>query len=163
MPDRYWIINASPLILLGKIALLELLPRLTTNMLVPAGVIAEIQQGTANDTARQWLSQAPQNWIMEVPHIHPVVAAWNLGQGESEVLSFATFNPGYTVVIDDLAARNCAISLHLPMLGTLGILLMAKKDGLLDQITPFVKALQTVGMRLSPSLISKVLTLAGEQ
>jgi predicted nucleic acid-binding protein len=135
---------------------------LSANLLIPVGVIAEVRQGTTDDTARQWLNQVPSDWIVEVPHIHATVAAWNLGRGETEVLSFAAFNPGYAVVIDDLAARNCAMSLHLPMLGTLGILLLAKKDGLIDRIAPHVRALQAADMRLSPSVVERALMLAGE-
>lgn len=162
MSERRWIINASPLILLGKIAQLELLPCLSTHMLIPAGVITEIQQGTVNDVARQWLTKIPQDQIANIPHIHPTVAAWNLGRGEAEVLSFAVFNPGYTVVIDDLAARNCATSLCLPMLGTLGLLLLAKKDRLIECIAPLINSLQLADMRLNSVLIAKVLALAGE-
>ncbi len=145
-----------------KIVQLELLPRLTAHMLIPTGVIAEIQQGSADDVARQWLLQIPQNQMAEIPSINATVAAWNLGRGESEVLSFAINNPGYTVVIDDLAARNCAYSLHLPMLGTLGILLLAKKDGLIEYIAPLIHLLQLADMRLNSALIVKILALAGE-
>ena len=52
MSNRRWIINASPLILLGKIGQLELLPCLSTDMLIPAGVVMEIQQGAVNDVVR---------------------------------------------------------------------------------------------------------------
>ena len=95
MSNRRWIINASPLILLGKIGQLELLPCLSTDMLIPAGVVMEIQQGAVNDVARQWLAEISQDQIVAVPHIHSVVVAWNLGREESEVLSFAVANPGY--------------------------------------------------------------------
>jgi len=39
--------------------------------------------------------------------IDPLVAAWDLGQGESAVLSFALKNAEYWAVMDDREARRC--------------------------------------------------------
>jgi len=51
--------------------------------------------------------------------IPPVIIAWDLGLGETEVLAWAYQNPGYEAVLDDRAARNCALSLNLPTRGTI--------------------------------------------
>lgn len=42
------------------------------------------------------------------PNIVSLVSGWDLGVGESEVLSFAHGNPGYRVMVDDAQARKCA-------------------------------------------------------
>lgn len=162
MAERRWIINASPLILLGKITKLHLLPQICQNLLIPPAVVQEVRQGSKQDVARGWLLQVEHLFLKETPQPHPIIAAWNLGQGETEVLSYAATHPGYTVVIDDLAARNCALSLGLPMQGTLGILLLAKKDGLLDSLMPEIDALRSAGMRIAPELVQKVAELADE-
>ena len=162
MSERRWVINASPLILLGKVEKLDLLPRMISRLLIPPAVVEEIRQGSRNDPARNWLSRATPFFMTDHPPLHPTVAAWNLGQGETEVLSYAVNNSGHTVVIDDLAARNCALSMGLSTLGTLGVLLLFKKDGLLERVVPVVEVLQSLGMRISPALIDRIATLSGE-
>jgi hypothetical protein len=52
-----WIFNASPLILLGKINRLDLIPDLNPNFAVPLQVVEEIQSGPQNDPAIRWLKQ----------------------------------------------------------------------------------------------------------
>ncbi|HCA96836.1 MAG TPA: DUF3368 domain-containing protein, partial [Cyanobacteria bacterium UBA9226] len=44
---------------------------------------------------------------MEISDVAPEVAAWDLGKGESAVLSFALKNSGFVAIIDDRAARRC--------------------------------------------------------
>ncbi|GAG57371.1 unnamed protein product [marine sediment metagenome] len=61
-------------------------------------------------------------------NINPLVANWNLGQGESEVITLA-IEEGSTAVLDDLQARKCATVLNVKLMGTLGLLLLSKRKG----------------------------------
>jgi predicted nucleic acid-binding protein len=72
--------------------------------------------------------------IKEVLQIEPTVAAWNLGLGESHVLSWCYQNEGYEAILDDGLARKCVLSLGIPMRGTLGIILLAKKEDVLTKL-----------------------------
>jgi len=127
MPERRWVVNASPLILLGKIGRLDLLRTLTSALLIPQGVKQEVERGDPDDPARRWIVSVPEDWLIDCSAIDLIVAAWNLGRGETEVLSYVNANPGFTAVIDALQARECALSLGLPLQGTLGVLLLAKR------------------------------------
>jgi predicted nucleic acid-binding protein len=49
------------------------------------------------------------------------------------------------VVLDDEAARRLAIALGLPVIGTLGILVLAKQEGIVATVRPLVEALAEVG------------------
>jgi predicted nucleic acid-binding protein len=60
----------------------------------------------------------------------PRVAAWNLGDGETSVLSYALENPDCRAVVDDAEARRCARTLGIRTLGTGGVLVLAKQRGL---------------------------------
>jgi hypothetical protein len=53
-----WIVNASPLILLGKINRLELLAALAPSFVIPAAVLSEILAGPDLDPARTWVKSA---------------------------------------------------------------------------------------------------------
>jgi len=47
--------------------------------------------------------------------------------------------------------------------GTLGIILLAKKEGRLSQVQPFLEQLVQIGFRVSPAILAAVLQLAGEE
>jgi predicted nucleic acid-binding protein len=162
MPKK-WVVNASPLIVLARINHLVLLQRLAEEIVVPAGVAKEIAQGSGDDPAREWLQAEGQTLVREMEVVPPVIIAWNLGLGESEVLAWAYQNAGYEAVLDDRAARNCALSLDIPVRGTIGVLLLAKTLGHLQVITPILQQLEKSGFRIDPTVISAAKKLADEE
>jgi hypothetical protein len=46
--DR-WVVNASPVILLAKAGVIQFLPSLCDELIIPAGVVAEVQSGSVSD------------------------------------------------------------------------------------------------------------------
>jgi len=160
--SKKWVLNASPLIVLGKIDQLHLLKQLCEEIVVPAGVAHEIAQGSEDDPARLWLDSYGKEFIREVGLIPPRIIAWNLGQGECEVIVWADKNPDYEAVLDDRAARNCALALNIPVRGTIGILLSAKNRGLLKNITSIFFRLELAGYRIAPELLEAAKRLAEE-
>ena len=161
MPKK-WVVNASPLIVLARINHLFLLQRLAEEIVVPAGVAKEIARGPEDDPAREWLRSDGQSLVREVEVVPPVIIAWNLGLGESEVLAWAYQNAGYEAVLDDRAAKNCALSLNIPVRGTIGVLLLAKRLGHLQLITPVLQQLEKAGFHIDPTVISAAKKLADE-
>ncbi len=161
--NKHWVVNSSPIILLSKIGQVALLHELSDELVIPAGVAQEIQQGTENDAARRWLKNEGQKWVRETDVILPIISAWLLGVGESQVLSYAKRHTDYVAILDDRAARNCAATLKIPVRGTLGVLLLAKKMGKLTKVKPLLTQLQDVGLRVSSKLINETIKLAGEE
>jgi predicted nucleic acid-binding protein len=161
MPDKR-VFNASPLIVLGKVKQLSLLVELCEKIVIPTGVAAEIELGSPDNFARKWIGAQGSAWIKDVGHIHPAVSARDLGIGESEVLSWAYENPGYEVVVDDRAARDCAYSLSIPVRGTIGFVPLAKRRNKIDRIAPVLMQLREAGLRVSQALFDEALRLAGE-
>lgn len=100
--------------------------------------------------------------IVKVPTIPDIILQWGLGKGESSVLSLAYSNPGIDVVIDDLLGRKCASLLNIPVRGTLGIILVLKKRGVIKEARPVIQNLIDHGMYLSPTIINKALERVGE-
>jgi predicted nucleic acid-binding protein len=142
--------------------LLEMLRAGTADVVVPEPVMAEIQaHGSADPTVEAigrvaWLTTAP------APVIPPEVVAWNLGPGESAVLALALAEPGSFAVIDDLEARRCARSLSIPLIGTLGLVILARQDGRIAAARPVVQRLRASGMYLSDRIINEALSRVGE-
>lgn len=152
-------INASPLILLSKAGLEHLLPKLFSRIVVPESVYAEVAAG--GDRATQVVAKA--EWIERVPvAVHDEVSRWNLGAGESEVLSFVFASPTFRASIDDRAARRCAESLSISTLGTGGILFLAKRRGLISSLETSLQELKDVGLYISDELLSALIKEAGE-
>lgn len=155
------VINTSPLIVLFKSNLADLLPQLFTEIIVCNGVQNEVVKAGKTDISSQQLPQV--TWTKRVNiTITPIISAWSLDQGESEVLSYAWDNKGYCVIIDDAAARKVARTLKIPMLGTLGVLLLAKQNNLILSISDCMSSLQNAGLWLSEDLIIYMKQKAGE-
>ena len=110
--SRKWVVNASPLILLTKVSHISLLQELCNELVIPGGVAKEILTGPANDLTRIWLNEKGSPLIRDLEQVDPVVAGWDLGLGESQVISWAYKNPGFEAILDDRAARKCALSLE---------------------------------------------------
>lgn len=99
------IVNSSPLIVLIKSQQVELMPQLFTKILVPSGVFAEVT--TKDDTVSRILPNLSWIQVVGVNTIAPEVAAWDLGKGESQVLSLALNSSEFAAIVDDRAARRC--------------------------------------------------------
>jgi predicted nucleic acid-binding protein len=156
-----WIVNASPVIVLAKVEQLQLLQRLCQELLVPQAVVMEILTGPSSDPARQALEQG---WgKVAVPkNIPPELLEWGLGPGETAVLAMSLERKSSAVVLDDAAARNCAKTLGLEVIGTLGVILRAKRKGLIPSAAELLKKLRKVGLHLDNKVVDLALHGIGE-
>ncbi|MBI5473600.1 MAG: DUF3368 domain-containing protein [Ignavibacteriae bacterium] len=157
--DRLWAVNASPLIVLGRIGLLPILSRLCSSLIIPTEVAAEVMRG--NDDASSWLISLGRPFARDVL-VDSRVLAWNLGVGESAVLSWCVEHRDYEALVDDRAARDCAETFGIRVRGTLSILVVAKSAGLIPAVTPKIEELRQLGFRMSEDVVSTILTLAQE-
>lgn len=161
MPVEKVVLNASPLILLCNAGLEYVLPQLFGEIVVPIAVWQEVMAGPRFDRAAQQLPELP--WLVRVSSDPvPDVVRWDLGLGETEVLSFVARHHQYTAVLDDTLAKKCARSLGLPTIGTGTILILAKEQGLIHSVEQSLRALQTVGLWISENVIQLLKREAGE-
>jgi len=116
-----WVINASLVILLAKAEVIQFLPRLCDELVIPAGVVTEVNTGIVTDAGRAWLAGAGKRFIQPAPLIHPALAPWRGGVGEAEVISWALSNQGFTAVLDDRRARALALRSGVAVLGSLRV------------------------------------------
>ena len=89
------------------------------------------------------------------------MAVWQVGTGESQVLGWALRGPGKVAILDDRAARRCATLLGIPVIGTVGVVALAKRRGLVSAAAPIFTALEEAGLFLSKALIREVLADLG--
>jgi predicted nucleic acid-binding protein len=160
--DKALVVNASPLILLARIERLDLLASLAKRLIVPEAVIREIQTGSDRDGTASKVNDFPSIVQVDDRPVPDRIRFWNLGVGESQVLAHGLERPGAEVVLDDLAARRCARSLSLPMIGTLGIVVLCRHRGVISAARPVIETLREAGLRLKTALIDEALAKVGE-
>ncbi len=161
MPVDKVIINASPLILLFNSDLSFILPEMFKEILIPEAVWKEIMILPTSDKATQMLSEIA--WIKRVS-VTPVeeIVRWDLGSGETEVLSFAFNHSDYIPMLDDNAAKKCAISLGIHTIGTGSVLILAKEKRIIDSVEKSLLKLRYSGMWISDAVIKLLKEKAGE-
>ncbi len=162
MSNRLWVVNTSPIISLANIEHAHLLPDACDQLVIPRAVEYEILDGVDDDLAKHWISTTGQEWVQDTGAVVPLVAAWDLGVGESAVLSWSYQHSEYQSVVDDLAARKCAKTFSIALCGTIGVIVIAKKVGIIPDVKPLLKRLIDVDFRIDDRLYQAALQLAGE-
>lgn len=161
MPDGPVVANNTPLSALWAIGRLDLLEALFGEILIPHEVASEFLAAEALARQRD-LAAAPWIKVTPIRDRRRVVAYANLDLGEAEVLALGEETNARLLVIDEDKGRRFARRLGFPVIGTLGVLLLAKERDLLERVAPAIEELRDVGLYLAPSLVAKVLCLAGE-
>jgi predicted nucleic acid-binding protein len=98
-----WVVNASPVIALARIGQVELLTQLPARAVTPRAVADELLQAPEGDPARRAVESSLFR-IVKTPTPPPELLAWDLGKGETSVLTYALANAEWVVVLDDAAA-----------------------------------------------------------
>jgi predicted nucleic acid-binding protein len=160
--NEKWVIDASSLIILGKVSLLHILTHLCDELIIPDGVAIEILKGPPGDKAKTWLKTEGKKYQKDIGSIDLKVASWDLGPGENEVISHCYSNPQYTAIIDDGAAKKCASSLSIRVKGTLALLIIAKKAGLVPEVKPVMDRMIEAGFRMNFTLYKNILEIVNE-
>lgn len=147
--------DASPLIALADLGILDRCAPLFASCLVPPAVDREVAP-----TVRR------PPWILVRPLVGPIdrrILFAHLDRGETEAIGLALAIGGHQVLVDGRAARRLAVSLGLPVIGTVGLLIVAKQHGIVDAIRPHLEALRATGFFLADDVIALALRNAGEK
>lgn len=155
------VIDASPLIFLARSHHLDLLHYFASEVWVPRPVADEVLQRGERDVTTQAIQNTPWLVTRPVTEIPSSIVTWRLGAGESATLALAATQV-LEAIIDDLAGRECAASLGIPVRGTLGIVLAAKRRGLIPQARPVIEHMMAGGLYLSRRVLDQALQRVGE-
>lgn len=146
--------NSSPLIGLEQIGQLNILHALFGTISVPPAVVQEIAPSVA---LPEWIEQKAL-----VQSIGPLIMKASLGQGESEAISLALEFNARLIILDDRPARRLAQLLSLSVVGTLGVLLMARQKNLIPAVKPCLEEPMRFDFRIAPALYEQILEDANE-
>jgi uncharacterized protein len=155
--------DTSPVRALNHLGLLHLLQDLFTTVLIPPAVRDELLKPTRTCPVID-VSSAPFVKIQsprDAVRVQSFLA--ELDPGEAEALVLAVEVPAQLVLLDERKARRVAERLGLTLIGAVGILLEAKRQGLVPAVHPLLIRLRDeLAFFLSDALLHRVLHLAGE-
>jgi len=142
--------DSTCLIGLERIGHLDILPALFEPVLIPPEVHKEF------GISLPWLT-------IKVPTDEDLVTALKMlvDEGEAEAIALTTEQKCLTV-LDDRQARFVARHLVTSIIGTVGILLRAKRIGIIPSVSTVLGELEANSFYISYSLREEALCLAGE-
>ncbi len=157
--------NASVLIGLSSIGMLGLLQkRFPDGILIPSAVYREVvDQGKERTGASE---VAKSKWIevrkVEDQKLVALLRA-DLDEGEAEAIALAYQTAARVILLDERDARRISQRMKFRVLGTIGVLIWAKKVGELETLTKYLEELQSRGnFRFSKILFKRALMEVGE-
>lgn len=157
--------NASVLIGLSSIGKLALLSeRFTQGVLIPEAVRREVvDQGEGRPGAKE-ISKSKWIGVQKVRDRRIVdLLRTELDEGEAESIVLAHEVGARIILLDERDARRTAKRMNLKVLGTVGVLIWAKKAGKLVNLRENLDALRDFGgFRLSQTIYERALGEVGE-
>jgi len=127
--------NSTPLIAFIKKNELSLLKSLFNEIIIPKAVHEEIINAPdkLNKEGEILEEEIKKKWII-VKHVSALkFSKLNLGRGETEALNLCLITNDPLLLIDEKKGRRIAKSLNIEILGTLGILALAKEKRLKNE------------------------------
>ncbi len=146
--------NSSVLITLDNAGVLHVLKDLFKEILVPKAVKKEV-------FGRRKLPGFVKCIEISEPIALKVLES-NLEAGESEAICLYEEIDANLLIIDDIEGRRVAERLGINITGTLGVLLLAKREKFIDAIKPFLDEIISHGFRVADELYKEILTKADE-
>jgi predicted nucleic acid-binding protein len=152
--------DTSALIALAACNALPLLDHLFQDVRVPPAVFRECAVSGKPGTER--LESYLRSRVIEIDLQNFVISVAGLGQGELEAMALFKHLRAERLLVDDHRARKVAHLNGIDVVGSLGVLLLAKESGLITQVRPLIIEIQAAGVRYGDQLVAEVLRLAGE-
>lgn len=162
MHEAAAIADSGPLICLTKINQLELLPRLFSKIFVPPEVWNEVTVKGQGLPGADVVSQVAWITIQKPDPLLVRPLSILVDAGEAEAIALAQGIPDCIILLDDSRARKIAERLNIKQIGTVGLLLRAKRVGLIETVRPQLDSLLKNGIYIRQELMDAVLNDAGE-
>jgi predicted nucleic acid-binding protein len=157
--------DCSPLILYGRAGRIALLRAVCGDILVPETVAMECTRDMSKPGARELLQAFQKGHLIRLPDVaipNRIDLNPALDRGEKAAIALA-IQQDIPLLIDERRGRKAAASEHLHCIGSLGVLIAAKKQGQITSISPIIGQWRDqFGYFISQELMQQALRLAGE-
>lgn len=153
--------DATPLIAMSILGRFELLPQLFGEIIIPAAVYDEIVGRGAGRIGSDEVSRGMAAGWLRVENISDspllITLKVDLDAGESEAVALALEKHADLLLLDERKGRSKAKALGLEVTGTIGVLLLARANGLELDMRPALEKLRAHGFRISDSLADQIM------
>jgi predicted nucleic acid-binding protein len=159
--------DSTVIIYLSKISRLELLKELFKEVLIPAEVYREtVEEGKRENhiDAADIENAISEGWIkVKQVKAEPIISNLDLDPGEAEAIALARQEKA-AVLLDQSHARKAALLLKMQPRGTIYVLLLAIRKGIIDfdSFMLCLKDLVDVGFRMSPDVYIEAVRMGKE-
>lgn len=158
--------DTGPLIILAKIGQLSLLTQRYQRICIPQTVLHEatvLNHKPASQAITAFVDTHPDTIAIsdDMTQDDADYLDFGLDAGETQAILLAK-QQHCPVLLDEKRGRNAAKREHVEVLGTVGLLLAAKREGLIPAIAPLLDAMQAHDYRLADTLVAEAKRLAGE-
>jgi len=142
---------------------MDLLPKLYDELIIPKSVYTEVVVKGKGKTGSKEFDIFNHFTVLEAENkALKDTLMLELDEGEAEVIAIAKEKEINSIIIDEFAGRQYALLLGLDVTGTLGILLIGKKLGLVEEIKPLMDKMIKHNRYISQELYLSVLKKAEE-
>ncbi len=157
------IADAGPIIALCKIQELRLLEQLFEICCITKEVYQEVISG--NDIAVNCLQSAVNHGYIKIETVNNIDADLQilLDPGEASAITLALKKKKYALLIDETKGRHIARQYKLSVIGLAGLLILAKKHRLIDNVLPLLIKVRNNGYWLSNHFLYEVAKLSNEK
>ncbi len=149
---RLIIADTSCIILFDKIEELEILKNTFPEILVTDKVVEEYGQTPEWITVK---SDYPRESFKKL--------SLNFGPGESSCIALAQMLDNPILLVDDRRAKKVAEEIGIECVGSLGVLLIAKREKVIDNVKSILRKIQDTDFRINEKLVDTILFLANEK
>ena len=156
--------DSTILIGLVKIGKLDLLKEIFFKVYIPEEVFKEVVERGKEKPGSKVIKEAA--WIEVKPVKDKIQVNFLLGsleKREAEVLVLGRELETDLILLDEEKARKSAVIAGFEIMGLLGLFVLAKNLGLIDEVRPLVDELMLKKFRVSDKINEKTLKKAGEE
>jgi uncharacterized protein len=155
--------NSGPLIALASVGQLDVLSTLYTSVLVPEAVWREVTEAGEGRPGTRELIATPWTTRIKINPPPDRLLLEELGDGEAEAITLAIRCEAQLLLMDDRRARRVAeLAYGLRVKGVAGVLVVAKRRGLIPAVHPLLEAMRGHGYYHSQRLIESACREVGE-
>lgn len=152
--------DSSPLVALALCDCLKILDQLFGEVRVSQTVYAEVTIG--NKAGSTKLLTYLQDKVREANLDLHIIGGDTIDKGElTSIALYKHLNADY-LLIDEKAGRKVAQINHVKIIGSLGVLIEAKRKNLIPRLKPYIEILRTSKTHFSEELLNYALSVVNE-